>query len=77
MRTHREHMRMVNPAVPCSAHHVTYGGACLNCGWTPEPPEPVTVCDKCKVVIADGYETLLGHRWLCPECYREETCING
>jgi len=43
-RSHREHFaalqaRNAAPATPCSAHSLTYGGRCLNCGWDPNRPE--------------------------------------
>ena len=34
-RTHAEHATATKVATPCTAHHVNYGGGCLNCGWTP------------------------------------------
>lgn len=38
-QTHTERMRLLLASrelyTPCSAHDVTFGGRCLNCGWTP------------------------------------------
>ena len=33
MTTHAEHSANVKNATPCSAHHMTFGARCLNCGW--------------------------------------------
>ena len=38
-RTHAEHATATKVATPCTAHHVNYGGGCLNCGWTPRPTD--------------------------------------
>jgi hypothetical protein len=35
MMTHFEHSKKVNPVRPCSAHHLTFGGRGLNCGYDP------------------------------------------
>ena len=32
---HAEWSKQVNPSTPCTAHHVNFGGGCLNCGWLP------------------------------------------
>lgn len=38
-QTHVERMHALTQAgqlaVACNAYHVTFGGRCLNCGWTP------------------------------------------
>lgn len=31
--THTEHSKKSKSSVPCAAHHVTFGGHCLNCGF--------------------------------------------
>lgn len=33
--SHRQHAAKVRPATECTAHHINFGGGCLNCGWTP------------------------------------------
>ncbi len=33
--THATHAKTANVSTPCTAHHVNFGGGCLNCGWTP------------------------------------------
>ena len=33
--THQEWSAKVANATPCTAHHVNFGGQCLNCGWVP------------------------------------------
>lgn len=38
--THREHAKRPGLAVPCTAHHVNFGGGCLNCGWLPQAVTP-------------------------------------
>ena len=38
--SHGEHAARAGVAAPCTAHHVNYGGGCLNCGWTPAPVNP-------------------------------------
>jgi hypothetical protein len=40
--THREHASQVRPAQPCTCHHLTYGGRCLNCGYDPTGTTPPT-----------------------------------
>ena len=30
---HAKHAERAVVATPCTAHHVNYGGGCLNCGW--------------------------------------------
>lgn len=35
--THKQHSDRVKPIVPCSAHHLTFGGECLNCGYDLDP----------------------------------------
>lgn len=43
--THREYSKLARnaSAVPCNASHMTFGGRCLNCGWT--QPTPVNSFD--------------------------------
>lgn len=36
-QTHRAHAKCQNLSTPCSAHHITFGGHCLNCDWKPAP----------------------------------------
>lgn len=31
--THAEHAKQAKVTTPCTAHHVNFGGGCLNCGW--------------------------------------------
>ena len=40
MSAHREHWKRQGIATECTAHHVNYGGGCLNCGYQP-PPTPM------------------------------------
>jgi len=34
-KTHREHAPEGSTYQPCTASDITFGGYCLNCGWTP------------------------------------------
>jgi hypothetical protein len=34
--THAEHYAKAGVSTPCTAHHVNFGGGCLNCGWLPK-----------------------------------------
>lgn len=40
-RTHLQHIDKVKPARPCTAHDITFGGGCFNCGWEP-PAKPAS-----------------------------------
>jgi hypothetical protein len=33
--THNQWSEKAKPTVPCTCHHMTYGGRCLNCGYDP------------------------------------------
>lgn len=33
--THAERSKLSRSATPCSVHHLTFGGRCLNCGYDP------------------------------------------
>lgn len=37
--THFEHSKKAKSSVPCAAHHITFGGHCLNCGFN-APKKP-------------------------------------
>jgi hypothetical protein len=40
MSAHSEHAARAGVTTPCTAHHVNFGGGCLNCGWLPAPYQP-------------------------------------
>lgn len=44
MTAHSEHAKRAGVSTPCTAHHVNFGGGCLNCGWMPDggPRPPAT-----------------------------------
>ena len=35
--THHEYLQNHKTSTPCTAHHLTFGGRCLNCGYDPAP----------------------------------------
>jgi hypothetical protein len=41
MITHAEWLKLNKPARPCTAHDITFGGACFNCGYDPAKLNPV------------------------------------
>ena len=37
--THTEHSTKAKVSTPCTAHDITFGGRCLNCGYDPSKDE--------------------------------------
>jgi hypothetical protein len=55
--SHMQHAASAGLATPCTAHHITFGGRCLNCGYDPAtaPAEQIYVSGKI-VEFSWGYE---------------------
>ena len=49
--THIEWIAFNRPAMPCTVHHTTFGGVCLNCGYDPAKakwPETYMHVEECR-----------------------------
>jgi len=54
MNFHIEHARRMRVATPCTAHHMTFEGKCLNCGYDPSGD-----IDKLRKLIATHTKKLI------------------
>lgn len=77
--THKQHAAIIPRSVPCSAHHLTYGGGCLNCGWEPEriiiksTPETRAV-DLLRELVAELGHASPGKLWAKGHYYSGVEC---
>lgn len=52
--THSQFSKRARVSTPCSAHMMTFGGRCLNCGYDPQPIEPRSRIMRL-FVLSSGY----------------------
>lgn len=76
--THHQWSKKAKPATPCTCHHLTYGGRCLNCGYDPNSLTgrgatilPAKEVVNTKTQMTPAIETILRIQNMTLDCQHE------
>ena len=58
--SHVEHEKKTKVSTPCTSHHMTFGGKCLNCGWVGKKTKKVneTIVDDEDVHLQSAHDAI-------------------